>query len=348
MKIIKLKSFIALSLLVIISLTGCASNGEKSEEELGYATDSMETFAMDTVMNITVYAKEKANATAMLNKARTTIKECEELFSTNINVSEVSKLNNGSKKSLRVSKKTYDCIKKSIEVSEMTDGLFDITIFPVVKAWGFTTERYRVPSNDELSFLRKNVNYRNIKLKDGYTVFKKGGTEIDLGGIAKGYLSDYLAADFKKSDGFIAAVINLGGNVKTIGKKPDGTPFKVGITDPANPEGVFGVLETGETSVITSGAYQRNFKMDGEFYHHIMDVNTLSPAKSDLSSVTVISEDAALADGLTTALFVMGSEKAMKFDDEHDEIECLLIDNNNKVIRQPDESKYKFTLGQGN
>lgn len=289
--------------------------------------ETAEIFAMDTIMDLTVYGE---SASELLTEARQLVQKYEGLFSVNTRTSDVAKLNQASGRAVQVSPETYELIQKSIEISKETEGLFDISIYPLVRAWGFTKEEYRVPEPEELGRLLKRVDASKIRLEPDHWVTLPEGMEIDLGGIAKGYLSQKLTELFQEG-GAQAAVVSLGGNVQTYGKKPDGTPFMVGITDPADGTSVLGTIRIGEKAVITSGSYQRYFEKDGKVYHHIIDKRTGAPAQSDLTSVTVIGEDGVTADSLATALFVMGKESAVQFAASHPEIQLVLVDTKSQV-----------------
>lgn len=311
----------ALVCLVLMAVTGCGSTSGSSDRQ------TAEIFAMDTIMDLTVYGE---SASELLTEARQLVQKYEGLFSVNIETSDVAKLNQAAGKAVQVSPETYELIQKSIGISKETEGLFDISIYPLVRAWGFTKEEYRVPEQKELQRLLKGVDAAKIQLETDNRVTLPEGMEIDLGGIAKGYLSQKLTELFRKG-GAQAAVVSLGGNVQTFGKKPDGTQFKVGITDPSDGTSVLGTIQIGEKAVITSGSYQRYFEKDGKIYHHIIDKRTGAPAQSDLSSVTVIGEDGVTADSLATALFVMGKERAVQFAASHPELQLVLVDTKSRI-----------------
>lgn len=310
----------ALTCLVLMTVTGCGSTPVPEKE-------TVEIFAMDTIMDLTVYGE---SASKLLTEARQLVQKYEGLFSVNTRTSDVAKLNQSSGRVVQVSPETYELIQKSIEISKKTEGLFDISIYPLVRAWGFTKEEYRVPEPEELGRLLEKVDASKIRLEPDNRVTLPEGMEIDLGGIAKGYLSQKLTELFREG-GAQAAVVSLGGNVQTFGKKPDGTPFMVGITDPSDGTSVLGTIRIGEKAVITSGSYQRYFEKDGKKYHHIIDKRTGAPAQSDLMSVTVIGEDGVTADSLATALFVMGKEKAVQFAASHPEIQLVLVDTKSQI-----------------
>lgn len=310
----------ALVCLVLMTVTGCGSTPISEKE-------TAEIFAMDTIMDLTVYGE---SASELLTEARQLVQKYEGLFSVNTRTSDVAKLNQSSGRAVQVSPETYELIQKSIEISKKTEGLFDISIYPLVRAWGFTKEEYRVPEPEELGRLLEKVDASKIRLEPDNRVTLPEGMEIDLGGIAKGYLSQKLTELFQEG-GAQAAVVSLGGNVQTFGKKPDGTPFMVGITDPSDGTSVLGTIRIGEKAVITSGSYQRYFEKNGKVYHHIIDKRTGAPAQSDLTSVTVIGEDGVTADSLATALFVMGKERAVQFAASHPEIQLVLVDTESQV-----------------
>ncbi len=310
----------ALVCLVLMTVTGCGSTPILEKE-------TAEIFAMDTIMDLTVYGE---SASELLIEARQLVQKYEGLFSVNTRTSDVAKLNQSSGRAVQVSPETYELIQKSIEISKKTEGLFDISIYPLVRAWGFTKEEYRVPEPEEHGRLLEKVDASKIRLEPDNRVTLPEGMEIDLGGIAKGYLSQKLT-ELLREGGAQAAVVSLGGNVQTFGKKPDGTPFMVGITDPSDGTSVLGTIRIGEKAVITSGSYQRYFEKNGKVYHHIIDKRTGAPAQSDLTSVTVIGEDGVAADSLATALFVMGKEKAVQFAASHPEIQLVLVDTKSQV-----------------
>lgn len=329
--------------LCLFLLTSCVSGGagDNGSEKDGGAQESAmqngadlqdkkesaELFAMNTVMTLTVYGEK---ASGLLDEAKNMIYRYENMFSVNVEGSDIDRLNRAGGKPVKVSADTYEIIRKGMEISARTDGLFDISVYPLVRAWGFTTDQYRIPDEDERARLLQAVDYTKIQLGEDDTVTLPADMQIDLGGIAKGYVSQKLIDLFRDRKAE-AAVISLGGNVQTYGKKPDGTPFTVGITDPADGSGVYGTIEAGETAVVTSGSYQRYFERDGVIYHHIIDKRTGAPAETDLASVTVLSGDGTSADALATALFMMGKERAIAFDRENEDIKCILIDKNNEV-----------------
>ena len=292
-------------------------------------SESRDIFAMDTYMTLTAYGK---NAKKALDEAVDEINNIEQLVSTGIDSSEVSQINKNGKGS--VSETTGYLIKRSKEIYDSTNGVFDITIYPIMQAWGFPTENYRVPGNKELKKLRGLMGADHVLYdeKKQEVTLNKEGMKIDLGGIAKGYTSSKVM-DIFKENGISSAVISLGGNVQTLNGKPDGSDWRVAVENPADTGSYIGVLSIKDKAVITSGGYERYFKQDGKTYHHIIDPANGYPANNGLTSVTIVSDDGTLADGLSTSLFIMGPEKAQKYWKEHsDEFDTILVKDDGSIL----------------
>ncbi|MBR6308834.1 MAG: FAD:protein FMN transferase [Lachnospiraceae bacterium] len=201
-------------------------------------------------------------------------------------------------------------IEKSLSASDLTDGAFNICIYPIMKEWGFTTGEFKVPEASALSALCDELASSEVTLnKQDKSVRLSEGTMIDFGGIAKGYATK-VAVDIMNSKRISSALINLGGNVYALGKKPDGSLWNVAVKSPVDSIKYLGVLSVSDKAVITSGGYERYFEEGGITYHHIIDPSTGYPADSGAQSVTVVSSDPTLADALSTAIFVMGEDKA--------------------------------------
>ena len=309
----RVKQWISLFLCVIILLPGCAASEEKKTER--------EIFAMDTIMNLTFYGE---NGEQAMTAAVSEIQQLEKTLSVTKADSEISKINAAGGKKVTVSKETYDLLSACIQYGNDTDGLFDISIYPLVKLWGFTTEKYHVPDKAERDAVIKKIDYKKIELLSDCQVRIPSGMAIDLGAAAKGYLSQKII-DLCKEKKVTSCILSLGGNVQTICMKPDDTEYTVGITDPSDGSSIYGTVKVKDKAVITSGIYQRNFKKDGKLYHHIMDKRTGMPADNNLASVTVIAENGAMADAYATALSVMGEEKAIAFQKKHPQIQIILI-----------------------
>ena len=267
---------------------------------------SRDLFAMDTFMTLTVYGE---NASQALDAAEGEILRLDELLSTGKEESEISRLNRDGEGTL--SEESAYLYERSLEVNELTGGAFDPMIYPLMQEWGFTTHEYAVPEQEKLTKLLELVDLSAVSYSgdDHHISFEKEGMAIDFGGIAKGYTSSRVVSILKEQ-GVGHAVISLGGNVQVLGTKPDGSLWKVAIRDPENVSGFIGVVQVSDKAVITSGGYERYFEENGKSYHHILDPKTGYPAENGLLSVTIVSEDGTLADGFSTALYVMGLEAA--------------------------------------
>lgn len=351
-----LKKIIYLSLfnLVIISSISCGksgdaksskitsdnkieiSSGKISNEKINSDDDSereesseSEIFALDTAITLKVYGSKRAE---VLKKLEDKINELDGLLSTGKATSEVSKLNDTGKAVL--SKTSISLVKKSLELNKQTGGLFDITIYPLMELWGFPTKNYRIPSDKEIRATLKNVGSDKIIFNEntGEISFKNKGMKIDFGGIGKGYITDELVK-ILKDEKVESAIINLGGNVYGFNKKPDGSLWNVAIRDPDEPDDYMAVIKLEDSAVITSGGYERYFEENGIRYHHIIDPRTGKPSESNLKSVSIVSKDGTLADTLSTSLFIMGEEKAIKYWSENkDEFDIILMTNDNRLL----------------
>lgn len=269
-----------------------------------------------------------------MTDAEQEIRRLEHLLSVTMEDSEIANLNaNAGKGAVQVSEDTMSLLTTAKEMDVLTNGCYDMTISPVVKAWGFTEEEHHVPTQAELDGLMPLVDSDSVILseEDQTAYLAKEGMAVDLGGIAKGYTSDAVTK-LMKEEGVESALIWLGGNISAIGNKPDGTPWKIAVENPLNAEDYVGLLEVSDCSVITSGGYQRYFEQDGKRYHHIIDPATGYPSDSGLLSVTIISENGAKADALSTALFVMGLDQAVELWRQSDDFEVVFVTEDGKVI----------------
>ena len=315
---LKRKFLAAICAFSAIFLTSCSNSPKKSEERF---------FAMDTYMTIEAYGE---NAEKSVREARERVLELEKLVSVNDNNSEIYALNNGESPDL--SRDTLELTRKALEFAAKTNGAFDPTVYPITAAWGFTTGETRVPDGGEIALLLEKVGYEKVSVS-GKKVVLQGGAELDFGGIAKGYASDK-CTEIMRNHGVNSALINLGGNVYALGKRPDGDLWRIGVADPLgeSAEDNVGILSVSDCAVVTSGNYQRGFTHNGTAYGHIIDPKTGYPAESDLISVTTISPDGTLCDALSTALFAMGREGAEQFYRENGDFDVIMIDENGEIF----------------
>lgn len=285
-------------LLLVICLTGCSAKTKDDKVIRDF-------FAMDTVMNITVYdGNDKAASEAEKEVGR--LDKLLSISSTDGDIAAINKNSGG-----ELSEETAELLRCALTLYENTDGAFDITLHPLMELWGFYSDEYYVPSANELAEYMRSTGSDRVLL-DGSTLQIDEGMGLDLGGIAKGYASDRVA-DVLRENGVESAMVSLGGNIYALGSNINGKPWNIGIQDPEDPNGFIGVAAVSDMAVVTSGTYQRYFEADGEKYHHILDPKTGKPAASGLVSVTIICKSGTIADGLSTALLVMGLDEAVAF-----------------------------------
>ena len=280
-------------------------------------------FAMDTVMTLRLYEGGDENT---LDQAEARVRELEAQWSVTEENSEICALNRGGRAEL--SPETAELLGAALDMCRRTDGALDISTYPVLRAWGFTTGEYSVPGGEAIAALLPLVDYGRVALEAGAAALPPG-MEIDLGSVAKGYTGDALAALLKQG-GAASALLDLGGNIQAVGSKPDGSPWRVAVRDPAG-DGSVGGVEVVDQAVVTSGGYERYFEEDGVRYWHIIDPATGWPARSGLTSVTVVGESGLLCDGLSTALFVMGREGALEHWRQHRDFEAVLVSEDGSV-----------------
>lgn len=323
-------------LILIIMLVGCSNENEVNTSKTTSTTTvndaipaSKEFFAMDTYMEVNAYGDNGEKAVA---KAEKEVNKLDSILSTGKSTSEISKLNKNKKQV--VSADTMSLIKESVKISKATNSAFNPTIYPLMELWGFTTKNYYVPKDNEIKPLLNHMDIDNIKIDESKNEvsFKDNKMKIDLGAIAKGYTSSKIIDIFKENN-IKSGMVTLGGNVQVLGKKPDGSLWKVGIQNPIGEDEYLGVLQTSDKAVITSGGYERNFTKNGKTYHHILDPSNGYPANNGLTSVTIISSDGTLADALSTSLFVMGKDKAIDFYKKSNyNFDFILYTSDNKLI----------------
>lgn len=307
---------LALALATALPLLGgCASQNKKMETSI---------FAMDTVMNLTFYGVDpEAALKGVQEELVAEIYSLEDKLSTTEEGSELYALNEQGQASL--SPETAELLTQALELCELTHGALDITAYPAVLAWGFTTGDYRVPDQAELEQLAAGIDYTQLDVDpERCTARIPQGMAVDLGAVTKGYAGDRLARQLEQAN-ITSALLDLGqSTIRVVGSKPDGSPWRIAVQDPAG-EGYLGVVELTDLAVGTSGGYQRFFEQDGETYWHILDPDTAAPARSGLTSVTVVGPSGLVCDGLSTALFVMGLEEGTRFWRSHPELEVELL-----------------------
>lgn len=315
-------------LLCAVSVLGLSGCGESKMEQ-------SQVFAMDTVMTLTAYGK---NREAGLRAAESVIYSMDTMLDPELETSTVYAMNHANGEKVIVSGQIADMLYTSIEVYDRSGGFFDPTIYPLVKRWGFIDGKYYVPSEEEIYADLVNLCFDKLVITSfpssgSYAVSMPAYGQLSFAASAKGCTSKG-AIDAMRNAGVESGIVSLGGNVQTLGLKPDGTMWNVAIQDPNNPESYLGVISVGETAVVTSGSYQRNFTSAGKTYHHLINPKTGYPINNTLVSMTVICEDGTLADCLSTALFVMGESRALNYWRSYgkDVFELIMVTTDNRIV----------------
>ncbi len=309
--------------LCLVFLIGGISYIKYQEEQ---KSCTKQLFAMDTFMSFTAYGK---NCEKAVDAAIDEVERLDALLSTGKETSEVSRINAAG--GGEVSEDTAVILQEAMEVYQRTEGVFDVSIYPLMELWGFPSQEYHVPTREELLEVLSLVDASKIAF-DGTYIKLLEGQRIDFGGIAKGYTSARVMDIFQEY-GIHSGMVTLGGNVQVLNKKLDGSKWQVAIRDPEHEGKILGVLGVENQAVITSGGYERYFEEDGETYIHILNPRTGYPADKDLISVTVISEDGMLADALSTSLYLMGREEAVSYWERYgEEFEMILVTEKGEIL----------------
>ena len=306
---------LALAVLAFVCLlTGCAAKPRQQDRTV---------YAMDTVMSLRIYAPEKDRT---LDSVETLIMELDRDLSATDPDSRLSKLNVTGAAS---EKDLAELVRRAAALSDRTGGALDVSLLPVSRLWGFPSKLYQVPAPADLEALRSRIGMDKVSVS-GDEILLSDGAQLDLGAVAKGWAADR-CRELLEENG-VSGILALGGNIQTVGKKPDGSAWRIGIQDPDDPAQNRLVLSlTGTHAVVTSGDYQRCFTEDGVTYCHILDPETLSPVQNSLRSVTVVADEGLLADGLSTALFVMGREAGLEFWRSSTDFEAVWIEADGTV-----------------
>lgn len=305
-----------LALLCNVILAGC---GRISLGEPLKATG----FYFDTVISVSLY---DGGTQEVLDECMELAMYYEKLLSPNIEESDVWKINHSMGHAVEVKEDTLIVLNTALSYAQLSDGLVDPSIGSLSSLWNFGSGNEGiVPGKEEIAAALSHVGYQSILIDGNQVRVTDPGTQIDLGFIAKGFIGDKMK-EFLASKGVSSALINLGGNVVTLGNRPDGTPFRIGIQKPFASAGTtILTLDLSDVSVVSSGNYERYFEKDGIFYHHILSPKTGYPAESGLSQVTILSPSSIDADALSTLCFLLGYEKAASLLEDHPDLQAIFI-----------------------
>lgn len=310
---------VLLFFLCVPLLSGCAKQEIPRASEVG--------FYLDTVITLTAYTEDR-------QALKDALQECgrlEQILSRTVEGSDVWRVNHAEGEPVAVSDETAAVLRKAHEISQRTNGAFDVTVAPASVLWDFTSEgEKKLPDPEALREAAALIDYRQLKL-EGNTVTLPMGMMIDLGAIAKGYIADRIA-EYLQERGVRNATLSFGGNIVCIGQKPDGTDWKIGIQDIDRPTGEYMLVAScAEGSVVTSGIYERGFDLNGIRYHHLLSTEDGMPVQNELASVTVFAARSMEGDALSTAAFVLGTEKGLELIESMDGVEAVFIARDRSV-----------------
>lgn len=270
------------------------------------------TGLFSTVVSITLYDSTDKE---LLRNCFSLLAKYETILSRTMPGSELYAVNKNTSGSAELSADLAEVLSFGLFYLEPSENRFDITVAPLSDLWAFGSENATLPAKEDIEAALSHVNGAQVTLNDT-TLIYPAGIEFDLGAVAKGWLSDRLAA-YLKENGVTSAMINLGGNALALGEKTDGSDYRIGVTMPfSGSSSLAGVLSVKNKSVVTSGIYERYFIENNTLYHHLLDATTGYPVENDLLSVTIVCENSALADLLSTVCFLLGKERGMALIEE--------------------------------
>lgn len=300
-------------------------------------------FAMDTKMTVKVYGEDAPEAA---REAKERLLALDALWSATREGSDIARLNSGAGEAIALSPKTMRLLRMSEEVREETKGALDVTLLPLLKLWGFSGGVHRVPTAEEIEAARALTGAGKLKLDEAAgTARLEKGSSVELGAVAKGYAGELVAAELK-SRGVRSALLDLGGNIEVIGAREGGAPWRIGLRNPFG-GALLGTVAVADAAVVTSAIDQRFFTDEaGNRYWHILDPATGKPAASGLASATVVASSGGRADALSTALFVMGADRAATFWRERQDFEMVLVGMDGHV-RITEGLLDRFSAGEG-
>lgn len=318
-----IKRFIALLLVSCVLLTACETNWEPHQSI---------TYVMDTVVEQVWYGKY---ADKIIDEINDELKRLENTFSPYIETSEIYKINHNPNIDIGVSDEVFMLAQTALSYCEISEGLFDISIGPLVNLWDITSGNETVPSDDEIAKAKSHIDYKNVELKvnikNNNSIKIQEGMALDFGAVLKGYAAaccQVIAQHYN-----VSGWVSIGGNMYVQKKNPQtGKDFKIGIRDPFGDESsYFASVVIPNTTMSTAGTYERFFIKDGVRYHHILNPFTGYPAESDLCSVTIISNDGTFADIMATTILMKGSNFVKEYAERFG-CQIIAVTNEKEVI----------------
>lgn len=333
MKTLKIFTIVLVCTIIIISQTACAA-----KEKAGFSDTQYDL--LNTTCTVTIYDINAKEAKQLIDETFALCLDYEKQLSKTIEGSDIYKVNNSGGLPVKISESTAFLIEQGLYFGDISQGNFDITVGNLSNLWDFSADSPKVPAQDKIEEAVETINYTKLQLSpelegdDGrYLQMKNSGGELDLGGIAKGYIADR-AAQFLMDKGVTKAIINLGGNIVAIGEKSQDVPWNIGVEKPfSDRREIIGSVPVKNKTVVTSGIYERMFVEDGILYHHILDVKTGYPVSTDVEAVTLVGEmgKSMECDALSTICLMLGSEKGLELIESTPGVEAAFIDKNGNI-----------------
>jgi len=290
---------------------------------------SREEAIMGTAVRAEVWSEDRAAGEAAITAVMDEMRRIDATMSPYKPDSDLSRINQrAAREPVRISREMFDLIARSLEVSKLTEGAFDITFSSVGYLYDY--RKGVAPSDGEIAKALPGINYRHVLLdaKASTIRFARGGVRIDLGGIAKGHAVDR-SIDILRRRGIANALVSAGGDTRVLGDHR-GRPWMVAVRDPRRRDGMVAVLPLADTAISTSGDYERYFEVDGKRYHHILNPKT-GKSTTGVRSVSIIAPDATTTDGLSTSVFVMGRERGMVLVERLKNVDAIIVDDGGKM-----------------
>lgn len=334
----KHKWIVSIAIFCLIVLSGCNDKVKTGEPKINKEPYSDQQTLLGTYVQIRIYDDGKEE---VLEKAFDRVKELGDKITVNEKGSEIDEINDQAGiKPVKVSDDVYPLLKRAYEYSEDSSGGFDMAIGPITQLWHIGFDDARKPSQAEIDQALKLVDYHKVKLDDAeQTAFlEEKGMALDLGAIAKGYITDEVVKVLQEN-GVTTAIVDLGGNVFVLGKSPRGenADWTVGIQDPNKARNsIIGKIKESNKTLVTSGIYERYLEVDGQTYHHLFDPETGYPFDNDIAGVTVVTNKSIDGDGLSTAVFAMGVKKGLEYAEGLKDVDVIFITKEDKVYVSKD------------
>ncbi|MGN1402817.1 MAG: FAD:protein FMN transferase [Ruminococcus sp.] len=341
----------ALGCLCILLLTGCQAQTPETSTVSG--TDTPESYEdtrelMGTSVMVRAYGEHAQDG---VEAAFARAEELEQIFSTTIADSEICTVNQtaksavGTGESISIPEELCTVLETALEYGEKSGGALDCTMGDLIGLWGIGTEYARVPEQEEIQTVLRPDGWNDVVLdtETQSISFETESVTLHFGAIAKGYISDEMKAALQEA-GVESALMSLGGNVMTLGTKPDGSSWNIAITNPFAPDSVIASLTVTDQAAVTSGNYEKYFEQDGKRYHHILDPKTGAPAESDVVSTTILASKGIDCDALSTATYIMGAEDGMALINTLDGIEAVFVTSDGDIITSDHIDQYQLQV----